>query len=457
MSSNSGVIVNRSNETAPFFQAIKSRNSKSLPELYSAEINTEAQAQSRVEVESSSAGGYNRTMRISLPRYGVLNKLYIKTEFSKATHSASSSNAVQAVPFIGALAFREVRLMYNGSVIQKASPYQIISDLWKHGSDNERRKLIDLLGALDQESASFGTGNVANSVKPSERTTAGQTFFCPLDFFFSSRLSPNRGLDLSVLANECILECDIETQTNIWKKDGTVAALPDLERLSAMCYLTEFDMEVEKQYRSLQYQAGGAPLTQIAYNTEHVIVATNTAHASKDTIVDVKLNQFTGQVYKLVVFAVLTDNFATNRHRVRPMALGEIQLKATGTNIFNYNALLSKEDILESYHSGGNHEAISDTASYATAITCRASNFYELNLKHPYDMSKVSASGSVAIGQLSVPSLRVVVPIAGHQMGAQSNVISSGAFDLHVIAYSTTLVSYNTNTSGSTNLRMIQN
>ena len=78
-------------------------------------------------------------------------------------------------------------------------------------------------------------------------------------------------------------------------------------------------------------------------------------------------------------------------------------------------------------------------------------------------MSKVSNSGSVALGQLSVPSLRVAVSNAGasavnRQFGADSQVLAAaGTFDIHVVAYSTSLISYNTNSSGSTSLRMIQN
>ena len=91
MSSNSGTVINRTNETSPFFNALKSRNSKSLPELYSQEINTEAAAQSRVEVEASSNPGYNRTMRIELPRYGILNRLYLHSTFA-------ASSGTQSVP-----------------------------------------------------------------------------------------------------------------------------------------------------------------------------------------------------------------------------------------------------------------------------------------------------------------------------------------------------------------------
>ena len=425
MSSNSGVIINRSNETSPFLQALKSRNSKSLPELYSSEVNTEAQAQSRVEVESSSASGYNRTLRISLPRYGLLNKLYIHSVFSGGTLAETSTVGLQHVPFIGAFAFREIRLMYNGATIAKMNPHTIVADLWKHSSDNDKKKLIELLGALDTSAVTSGlpgTGdlNSARADKLANMTRCASSgehnFYLPLDMWFSSKLSPNRQLDLSVLANEVLLELDVDSSANIWKMTGTDSTYvaPSISNVSAVCYLTELDMEVEKQYRSLQYQAGGAPMTQIGFDTSHIVVSSSQAHTSADSYIDIKLNQFTGQVFKLVVYATLADNFPTNLHRIKPVQLNEIQLKATGTNIVNLDSLDKKQDILENYHSGGAFISLHDISASATqnweeAITCNPNNFYEITFKHPYDFSKVSASGSVAFGQLSVPSLRVQV------------------------------------------------
>ena len=477
MSSNSGTIINRSNETAPFLNAIKSRNSKSLPELYSAEVNTEPQAQSRVEVESSSSAGYNRTLRISLPRYGLLNKLYLHTQFGAASFSAAAyaagppvvaAAAVEHVPFVGALAYKEIRLMYNGSVLAKLNPHTIIADLWKHSSRLEKAKLQEMLGALDCQTGTTSNYDSATAskygVKQFQRNIVGSDphdgindFYLPLDFFFSSKFSPNRNLDLSVLANEVLLEVDVDSQSNIWKAQGTVTSLPSLNNVKAICYLTEMDIETEKQFRSLQYQAGGSPLTQLAFDTSHVIVATNQSHSSADTVIDVKLNQFVGQVFKLYVYATLTDDFATNKHRLRPVSLKEIQIKATGSNIVNMDNLRDKEDILESYHSGGDYYTVSDTAELSN-ITCNPKHFYEITFKHPMDFSKVSESGSVAFGQLSVPTLRVVVEDSGGVggFGAQANP-AGGAIDLHVIAYQTALISYSTNTSGSTSIRQIMN
>jgi len=513
MSSNSGVIINRSNETSPFFQALASRNSKSLPELYSAEVNTESAAQSVVEVESSSSAGYGRTLRIELPRYGLLNKLYLHTRFGPSTGTPAVAKFTQQIPFIGAMCIREARIMYNGAVLQKTDGFSIVADMWKNSSEVEKKHLQELLGAFDATSspqlASVISGTVAtdadkysetiarrciNSAVTGNHNDGVQDFYCPLDYYFSAKHSPNRALDLSVLSSPCVLEIDMESQDNLFKAtDAQITANPALLNVSAMCYLTELDLEVEKNYRALSYQAGGSPLTQLAFNSERVVVSTGITHGAPDQTIDVKLNQFTGNVYKLVVYAVLADNFPTNLHRIRPGSIKEIQLKATGTNIVNQDNLHEKEGILESYHCGGNYNPVgsdlqaefSATAFAAVAstttraqlglvgnqirtaiagaewshnITCNPQNFYEINFKKPYDMSKVSNSGSISVGQLSVPSLRMKLAgsTSNGQFGAQPNVLGA-AVDIHVIAYSTSLVSYNTNSSGSTSIRMIQN
>ena len=414
MSSNSGTIINRSNEHSAFMNAIKSRNSKSLPELYSSEINTEPMAQSRVEIESSSSAGMSRTMRIALPRYGMLNKLYLHSTFGGAVYSTTSTtNGIKSVPFIGALFASEYRLMYNGSLLAKLNPHTIISDLWKHGTQREKVKLQELLGAFGNPSA-VATADSHNSEDPTARWGSGGDlggvcdYYLPLDFWFSAKHSPNRGLDLSVLANEVTLEIDVDSSANIFTVVGT-ATVPTLTNLSAVCYLTEMDMETEKQFRSLQYSPG-TPLTQLAFDTSHIIVGPGLAHTGgTDSQFDIKLNQFSGQVFKLVVYATEKDNFTTNGFRIKPCQLKELQIKATGSNIVNMDQLNKKEDILESYHNGGDHYGISETDHPFEKMVCNPQHFYEINFKHPYDFSKVSATGSIAMGQLSVPSLRIVV------------------------------------------------
>ena len=366
MSSNSGVIVNRSNETSPFFQALASRNSKSLPELYSAEINTESAAQSVVEVESSSNPGFSRTIRIELPRYGLLNKLYLHTTFSANGGTIAEAKYTQQIPFLGAMCIKEARVVYNGATIQKTDGFSIVAEMWKNYSDKEKKHLQELLGAFD---APQGTQLAADIVvsktsdNTSRRARAVQDMYCPLDLYFSSRHSPNRALDLSVLSSPVILEIDIESESNLFHVQSTLSdyKAPTLTNVSAMCYLTELDSEVEKNYRALSYAAGGSPLTQIAFNTERIQVASGitmggTGDGAK--VVDVKLNQFTGNIFKLLVFAVTADDFATNDYRFRPLAIDEIQLKATGTNIVNQDNLMNKESILESYHCGGNYRPI---------------------------------------------------------------------------------------------------
>ena len=474
MSSNSGVIVNRSNSVSPFFQALKSRNSKSLPELYSSEVNTESVAQSRVEVESSSTANYGRTLRIELPRYGLLNKLYLHTRFGPASGTHSTTAYAQGVPFIGAMCIREARITYNGQTLQKTNGYTIVSDLWKHSSDREKKHLQEMIGGYEASTGTVSGVNTANkySEDMGARSAPGgtlshdgiQDFYAPLQFYFDAKHSPNRALDLSVLSSPVILEVDMEAVGNCWTttSGGVTASIvsPTLDNVSALCYLSEMDSEVEKSYRALTYQNGGSPLTQLSFNTEHIVVASNVTLDATDVTMDIKLNQFTGSVYKLVVFVTGSAAFATGHaHRIRPGAISEIQLKATGTNIVNQSSLQDKESILESYHSGGEfYPKNNDEDQWWSTIICNPNNFVELNFKKPYDMSKVSASGSVAFGALSVPSLRVVLQGDTNrgQFGAQDFNLGANA-DIHVIAYTTSLMSYQTNASGSTNIRMIQN
>ena len=465
MSSNSGTIINRSNQHSAFLNAIKSRNSKSLPELYSSEINTEAQAQSKVEVEASSGIGMGRTIRISLPRYGILNKLYLHSTFGGGTFTVSgSANGISNVPFLGAFMATEYRLMYNGSVLARLDPHTLISDLWKHSTHNEKAKLQEMIGGFDITTLSAGhsatSANVTDRWNNLSEHGGVCDFYLPLDYFFSSKLSPNRGLDLSVLANEIILEVDVETQANMFigtAGSGTTV-LPVLQNLSAVCYLTEMDQETEKQFRSLQYSPA-TPLTQLAFDTQHVIVANShavTLGATHEDVINIKLNAFSGQVFKLVVYATLADDYkAAQAHRLRPLALKEIQLKATGSNIVNLDNLDKKESLLESYHNGGDFYSISEADYAFDKINCDPNNFYELNFKHPYDFSKVSETGSIAMGQLSVPGLRIVMAqVAGYGAGA-AQPTGAKKVDIHVVAYFTTLISYNTNSSGSTNIRQI--
>ena len=472
MSANSAIVINRSNETSPFYNALKSRNSKSLPELYSSEINTEAAAQSRVKISSSTTPGYSRTVRIPLVRYGMLNRLYLHSQFSKAGGTPAGDAAVEAVPFIGAFVGKEYRLMYQGQVICKTTPWEIIAYNWKYGTDRERNLLQEMLGAFNIDGTASGVPASADraSVHPSNRVIAGagritgiQDFYLPLDFFFSSKWSANRNLDLSVLANEVTLEIDVDSASNLWHVTKVAdAQAPTLDTLEAVCYLTELNLEVEKTFRSLQYAAGAAPTTQLCFNTEHMIVASGIDHNSADTVIEVKLNQFSGSVQKFLVWAQLVDDFGTNKDRIRPCALNELQLKAVGTNIYNADKLQEKEELLEIYNQGGQFKSLGETEATSgwADIECNPQFIYCINLKKPLDMNPCSASGSISMGQLSTPSLRLnVAGVAGAPFGTMPNLQTGGAvkLEVHVVAYMTTLVSYQTNSSGSTNIRMINN
>ena len=474
MSSNAGTVINRTNQHSPFFNALSSRNSKSIPELYSAENNSEPTAFSKVEVETSSSVGYSRTVRCVLPRYGLLNKLYVHSSFGPGTHATISgaTHQIQSVPFIGAAFCSEYRLMYAGSVLARLHPETIIANLWKHGTQREKSKLVELLGAFENIAAgtpSAGKFSASSTVANKSRWAVGTgqdtgicEFYVPLDFWFSSKWSNNRPLDLSILAGEVTLEMDIEASSNCFILDGSSTTLPPITNVSAICYLSEQEASTESAFRSLTYNMS-SPLTQIAYDTDHIIAAGAIAHTYEvDTVIDIKLNAFQGLVQKLVVYVTEADNFATNRHRMRPLNIKEIQLKSTGSNIVNLDKLDEKEDILESYHNGGDFYGLAQTDYVGELIQMNPNNIHELVFKRPYDFSPVSNTGAISLGQMSVPTLRIKMNGKENygftyptQHGYVGTASGSKPLDVHVIAYYTTLISYNTNSAGSTSIRQI--
>ena len=470
MSSNAGTVINRTNQHSPFYNALSSRNSKSIPELYSAENNSEPVAFSKVEVETSSSVGFSRTVRCVLPRYGLLNKLYVRSVFGPGAFTVSTtSNNICGVPFLGAMFCSEYRLMYSGSVLARLHPETIIANLWKHSTDREKSKLVELLGAFDQSDGNMATAGLLGKfvAAQSGRWTPVNAakpgiceFYCPLQFWFDSKWSNNRPLDLSILAGEVTLEMDIQAQSNCFITTGSVTTLPPITNVSAVCYISEQEASTEAAFRSLTYNMS-SPLTQIAYDTDHIVALGSAANTiGNDTVFDVKLNAFQGLVQKLVIYVTEEDNLATNKHRMRPLGIKEIQLKSTGSNIVNLDNLDTKEDILESYHNGGDFRGVNVADYVGDSVTFNPNNIHELVFKRPYDFSPVSNTGAISLGQMSVPTLRIVMN-GGDQVGiADANngyTASSGSkkLDVHVIAYYTTLISYNTNSAGSTSIRQI--
>ena len=256
MSSNSATVINRTNQHSPFFNALASRNSKSIPELYSAENNSEPTAFSKVEVETSSSVGYSRTIRTILPRHGMLNKLYVRSVFGPGAHATISgaTHQIQAVPFLGAAFCSEYRLMYSGSVLCRLHPETIISNLWKHGTQREKSKLVEMLGGFEVIAAGTPVANkfAANAVANKSRWAVGTgqntgicEFYVPLDFWFSSKWSNNRPLDLSILAGEVTLEMDIQAQSNCFITTGS-----EIEPSSCLKYITIMCCKLIKSFSS---------------------------------------------------------------------------------------------------------------------------------------------------------------------------------------------------------------
>ena len=512
MSANSSQIVNRANESSPYFTAIKQRSSnaglRGNAFLYSSEINTVPQARSKVRIVSTTNPGFSRTMRIPLSRHGMLQRLVLHATWSgHAVTPSSASNAIHSVPNLGVQAFTEMRIVIAGQVISRLDPYGVITDIYCNASNEDLPKHQILLHAYDSTKGSETTANCVgdkDGLYSSQHWAAGDvhTYF-DMGWWFAKR--QNLALDLGVLANQVYLEVDVDSQANCFSKTGT-ATLPDLGELEVIQYITELSPQATRDYRAAQYSIG-APMTQLIFGTTHSIVASSLPHTANPTPFSVRLNAFSQQVKKLIIFATNADDFATNGHRLRPVAMKNLKIKASGTEIWELEDMDNKEQILESVINGtrwtrgantdvgavvagtnkvtfahGGDVAYTTTDPTATQETAvlnaifeelRHSNSAYGNLKEfsfdpqnvycvdfssIYDYSKVSANGSADFAQLNSPELSgeiCSVATDGYNQTVQAHHGSTSKVDIHVIAYNETLLSYITNSAGSTTLKSI--
>jgi len=480
--------------------------------LYASEVNTASQAKSRVRLVSSSNPGYSRTLRIPLGRYGMLNRLFLHTTWSAGGGTLSTTTVgTEPVPAIGAFCWSECRLVSQGATIAKIDPYTLVAELMTNSSDEDLKKHQELLGLFDCKGSAGVAGDADKDARnPALRVIAGTApndgithYYCELPFWFSRR--NNLALDLGILANEVQLEIDIESQSNIWKEIGSAGdhTFPALSEAEVLCYITELDDATEKEFRSLTYSPG-QPVTQLAYNNSHSLVGSAIDHASSsvNTKFALKLNQFSGLVQKLYVFGVTTDTFQTNSHRFRPIQLSNLKLTANGSEIYKLEELTNKEDIVEALVNqtrwrgssigatcvtGTNKVtfgqsgdvAYTNTAptnaqatAFANAIIKEVedqnyqgiqdfsfvpNHVYVISFKNPFDFSKVSCNGVASFDQLSLPTLEGEITTKAD--GFHANVLAgsgSTKVDIHVCAVNQSLVSYITNSAGSTTIRMIE-
>ena len=515
MSSNSAQIVNRANASSPFYSAIKQRSSnaglRGQSFLYSSETNTSAQARSKVRIVSTTNPGESRIMRIPLSRHGLLQKLVLHATWGGGTYTVSGvSNAIEAVPNLGIAAWTEVSLVCEGQKIAKLNPYGEICEIYCNSSNEDLPKYQALLHGYDcglnaiggvaaDKDGLYNAQHWLTAAAPNDGIV--HTYY-PVPFWFSKR--QNLALDLGILANQVYLEVSVDSYANIFKKTGT-ATLPVLQELEVIQYISELDHTAERERRAAQYSVG-SPLTQISYNTTSSIIGSAILHSADATAFSLRMNMFSGVVKKVIVFATLADNFATNGHRLRPIELNNLKLRASGSEIWEQQDMPNKEPILESLINGtrwtngentnvglvtaGTNKVVfakhgdvaytgaAPTTAQATAMlntvfeeqksqmrnlgalqnfSFDCGNVYVIDFSSLYDFSKVSANGSSDFAQLNSPELSGTIPSGCKGYNAHN--LAHGAavkVDIHAIAYNETLISYITNSAGSTQIRMIE-
>jgi len=210
-------------------------------------------------------------------------------------------------------------------------------------------------------------------------------------------------------------------------------------------------------------------------------------------------------VKHLYIFGVISDDYQTNGHRFRPIALDNLKISANGSEIYHLEKLNDKEDIVESlvnqtrYRGGANVGVVTHASGKfkttgiagdvtvteggvtgAQLVTCANAygemienslvggikdfsfvpqNIYKVTFQNPFDFSKVSCNGVADFGQMSLPTLEGEI-CSGGVAGYFNNVYVGGGsnkVDIHVCATNQALISYITNSSGSTTIRSIEN
>lgn len=454
----SASVMLRANENSSLYNSLKSRDSaiggRGNPFLYSSEQNFAPCVKSKVEIGTQNTAGYDRVVKIELGNYGMLNKLYLKTKYSARSGTAGGSDGVALRRFAG-VPFNEARLVYQGTTISRISYEYVVARLLTETDDRR----LGLLNEMIQGDHVIHTGSAFThaatkwSTDPEQRTIAGsgvvdgtQTFYCPLEFWFQESLS--RNIDLGVLASPLTLELDMKSQAGNHGVITTAGTGCTIAEMSAICFLWEQHADEERAFRSVSYKPSGAPLTQIGFSTTHHEEG-NVAYGSSGSI---KLNDFSGQIQRLYVFAVLKSavDSASVGQDWSLVPFESLTLKSTGTDIYKMDKLgTQKERMLEWFNTNNPNVAKMGT-SLATSDV-RADLIYCINFKEGWN-NRGSADGSLAGGTLSIPTLHYEFAV---QHGDESGVYAGANVNIHIVSENINLISYITNANGSTHLRSL--
>ena len=460
----SASVMLRANENSSLYNSLKSRDSaiggRGNPFLYSSEQNFAPAVKTKVEVGTQNTAGYDRVVKIELPNYGMLNRLYLKTKYSAGTHTASATVGVALRRFAG-VPFDEARLVYQGTTIARISYEYIVARLLTETDDRRLGLLNELIqGNHCSHVSHANTNNFEStltkwSANPEERSGVGsgvndgtQCFYCPLEFWFQESLS--RNIDLGVLSSPLTLELDMKSQSKNHSVIHTAGTGCGIAEMKAICYMWEQHADEERAFRSVTYKPSGAPLTQIGFSTTHHVEG-NVSHSVAGSI---KLNDFSGQIQRLYVFASLSASVtsATVGQDWDLKAFESLTLRSTGTDVYKMEKLgTEKERMVEWFNTNNPHVAKMGSSLATVTNPVRTDLIYCISFKEGWN-NRGSADGSLCGGTMSIPTLHYSFGASGAD---QSGKDAGGAVDIHIISENINLISYITNANGSTHLRSL--
>ena len=470
-------LIHRANENSSLYSTIKARNSKQNVYDYvnEGELNVCAYAKSRVIVNPTTSlnsdGG--QTIKFELPNFGLLEDMYLQTEFARGdTNADSGAKDCFLVDMAGAFTFSKIRIVYGGNTVFETTPEHLVVSLYGRATREESLVLDAMLGsaivgaAADSHTALEGRMAMASSF-------GGQKLSCPLKCWFSESLG--RNFDLYSLSQKCFLEVDYRPILDVHGKAETPADRITYAGSNLVCYLNELSPQEISAYQSRNY-APGTVSSQLAYTTTLLsesistpVVATATTKGNV-----IKINSISGLVRRLYVFCTLDSDRAstTAKAYMNLVDISSIKLSANnqtiyeiqdcGVGIDNLNRSSGNgyqtDYFVEMFHNKlvgpCNSTVASDTFKLMDVgvdkslgnTTGDEFGFDKVKVinfgKNPNDYS--SADGSLALSQINVPELELKFPTG-----------TSSAHTVHVVAEIITLNTYNTSQTGQINFKSI--
>jgi len=470
-------LIHRANENSSLYNTIKARNSKQnvFDYVNEGELNVCPYAKSRVVVNPTTSlnadGG--QTIKFELPNFGLLDDLYLQTEFARGdTNADTGAKDCFLVDMAGAFTFSKVRVVYNGNTIFETTPEHLVTSLYGRANREQSLVLDGMLGSAIVGAANDTHTNLEGRMAMAS-SFGGQKLSCPLKCWFSE--SVGRNFDLYSLSSKCFLEVDYRPILDVHGKAETAADRITYAGSNLICYLNELSPQEISAYQSRNY-APNSVSSQLGYTTTQLVesVATPVLVTATTAGNKIKINSISGLCRRLYVFATLDADRAstTAKKYMNLVDLGSIKISANnqviyeiqdcGVGIDNLNRTAGNgyqtDQFVEMFHnklSGPANGAVASDTYKLTDIGVDKSigktsgdEFEFSRVKvinfgmNPDDYS--SADGALALSQVNVPELEVKFPTG-----------TSGAHSVHVVAELITLSTYNTSATGQINFKSI--